>query len=48
MKNDLSFKLVTLIVFAGVLVAFFSPAHPLPNAEGSAPEIAHTMAAQTE
>jgi hypothetical protein len=40
MKNDYSFKLVTLIVFAGVIVAFFSPNHAVSHAAPSAPELA--------
>ena len=36
MKNDYSFKLVTAIVFAGVIVAFFSPNHALSNADTTA------------
>ena len=47
MKNDYSFKLVTVIVFAGVIVAFFSPNHATPHAEGVAPEVT-TTAAHTE
>ncbi|MGH7945454.1 MAG: hypothetical protein ACREH8_14470 [Opitutaceae bacterium] len=47
MKNDYSFKLVTVIVFAGVIVAFFSPSHPLPGADSAAPEAA-SSAAHTE
>ena len=42
MKNDYSFKLVTVIVFAGVIVAFFSPTHPLPSADGVTTEVAHS------
>jgi hypothetical protein len=44
MKTDYSFKLVAAIVFAGVIVAFFSPVHPSPNADGSAADVAHTVA----
>ena len=47
MKNDYSFKLVTVIVFAGVIVAFFSPNHATTQAEGAAPEVT-TTAAHTE
>jgi hypothetical protein len=47
MKNDYSFKLVTIIVFAGVIVAFFSPNHALSHAEGGAAEVTAT-AAHTE
>lgn len=43
MKNDYSFKLVTLIVFAGVIVAFFSPNHAVSHTDGRAPEAAQTM-----
>ena len=39
MKNDYSFKLVTVIVFAGVIVAFFSPNHAKPHADGVATEL---------
>jgi hypothetical protein len=42
MKNDYSFKLVTLIVFAGVIVAFFSPNHAVSHTDVSAPEAAQT------
>ena len=41
MKTDYSFKLVTLIVFAGVLIAFFSPNHQASHGEGNTVEIAH-------
>ena len=41
MKNDYSFKLVTVIVFAGVIVAFFSPTHPLPTAGAVPTEVVH-------
>ena len=41
MKTDLSFKLVTAIVFAGVIVAFFSPNHSAPRAENITTEVAH-------
>ena len=44
MKTDLSFKLVTAIVFAGVIVAFFSPNHPTNRADGVAAEVAHASA----
>jgi hypothetical protein len=47
MKTDLSFKLVTAIVFAGVIVAFFSPSHPTTRSDGVAAEVAHATA-QTE
>ena len=40
MKTDLSFKLVTAIVFAGVIVAFFSPNHAAPRAENVTAEVA--------
>ena len=40
MKTDYSFKLVTAIVFAGVIVAFFSPNHAAPRAENVASEFA--------
>ena len=40
MKTDYSFKLVTAIVFAGVIVAFFSPNHAAPHAENIAAEVA--------
>lgn len=43
MKTDYSFKLVAAIVFAGVIVAFFSPSHPAPRAADAAP--AATVAA---
>lgn len=42
MKNDYSFKLVTLIVFAGVIVAFFSPNHAVSHTDVGAPEAAPT------
>jgi hypothetical protein len=48
MKNDISFKLVTAIVFAGVIIAFFSPSHPVPQADRDTTEVAHSTAAQTE
>ena len=41
MKNDYSFKLVTAIVFAGVIIAFFSPSHALSNAEVGASDKTH-------
>jgi hypothetical protein len=41
MKNDYSFKLVTVIVFAGVIVAFFSPSHASPSAVGATTEVTH-------
>ena len=41
MKTDYSFKLVSAIVFAGVIVAFFSPFHPSPTAGDSTAEVAH-------
>ena len=44
MKTDLSFKLVTAIVFAGVIVAFFSPNHPTTRVDGVAAEVAHASA----
>jgi hypothetical protein len=47
MKTDYSFKLVTVIVFAGVIVAFFSPNHAAPHAEGATAEVA-SAAAHTE
>jgi hypothetical protein len=40
MKTDYSFKLVAAIVFAGVIVAFFSPNHAAPHAENIAAEVA--------
>ena len=45
MKTDYSFKLVTAIVFAGVIVAFFSPNHAAPRAENVATEVPHVTAA---
>ena len=43
MKNDYSFKLVAAIVFAGVIVAFFSPTHVTRPVETAAtPEIVQT------
>jgi hypothetical protein len=44
MKTDYSFKLVTAIVFAGVIVAFFSPNHVAPRAENIATEVAPATA----
>jgi len=44
MKTDFSFKLVTAIVFAGVIVAFFSPNNATPRADGVATDIAHATA----
>ena len=41
MKTDYSFKLVAAIVFAGVIVAFFSPLHSSPAVDGSNAEVAH-------
>lgn len=51
MKNDYSFKLVTVIVLGGVLVAFFSPSHATPRVDAASPEVAHNVtltAAHTE
>ena len=47
MKNDLSFKLVAAIVFAGVIVAFFSPTHVAPPVDSVAatPEVIQTASA---
>lgn len=42
MKNDYSFKLVTVIVFAGVIVAFFSPSHASSRTDGSTAEVTHS------
>jgi hypothetical protein len=43
MKNDYSFKLVAAIVFAGVVVAFFSPIHASRPVETAAtPEVVQT------
>lgn len=51
MKNDYSFKLVTVIVYAGVIVAFFSPSHAVPRVDAATPEVAQSVvvtAAHTE
>jgi hypothetical protein len=49
MKTDYSFKLVAAIVFAGVIVAFFSPNHAAPRADNVASEVAPvTTAALSE
>lgn len=46
MKNDPSFKLVAAIIFAGVLIAFISPAPSVDNtvtaATESAPATGHS------
>jgi hypothetical protein len=47
MKTDYSFKLLAAIVFAGVIVAFFSPDHPLHAAPNATSEVAY-VTSQTE
>jgi hypothetical protein len=47
MKNDISFKLVAVIVFAGVIVALFSPNHALQHTESATHDVA-AVASQTE
>jgi hypothetical protein len=44
MKTDFSFKLVTAIVFAGVIVAFFSPNNTTPHADAMTADVAHATA----
>ena len=46
MKTDYSFKLVTAIVFAGVIVAFFSPDHSQSKTETAAVETVQTAQAE--
>lgn len=48
MKNDISFKLVTAIVFAGVLVAFFGPSHAVQPPEGTTDQHAASLVQQAE
>ena len=47
MKTDFSFKLVAAIVFAGVIVAFFSP-QPAPSATTPGTAEVAPAAAQSE